>query len=375
MQRYSETPGFSAGISSAPAEFFSLSVLAILAILESECLPSLPASDYHSGMQDPSDPTLSRRKFLSAGAAAAALAAPASIAAAQDKVTPAAAPQTIVTPPAGKQILLSVKLGMITKKIGDKKLTLAERLALAGEAGLDGVDLDEAGSITAEQARAAVAESGVFVHNAINHAHWSKRLTSANEADRKTGHDNIAHCIRVSHAAGGNGVLIVVGGGGDGPAEEIEERARQEIKKLIPLAASLGQPILFENVWNKMFYDHDAPPEQSAERHVKFIDSFNSPWVGQYYDIGNHWKYGQPGEWLREFGHRCVKLDVKGFSRAAKDGKGQFTEIGEGDLPWKDVQKGLSDIGFTGWATAEVGGGDAERLKKVREQMEKAFGM
>ena len=324
-------------------------------------------------MQTPSEPTISRRQLIAAGAASLAL--PSLAVGASDDAPAAAVSKPIVTPPEGKQILLSVKLGMIAKKIGDKKLSLTERLSLAGEAGLDGVDFDEAGKYTAEEARAAVAESGVFVHNAINHAHWKQSLTSANQADRQAGHDNIAHCIRVSHAAGGNGVLIVVGGGGDGPAEEIEERARQEIKKLIPLAASLGQPILFENVWNKMFYDHDSPPEQTAERHVQFIDSFNSPWVGQYFDIGNHWKYGQPGEWIRELGRRCVKLDVKGFSRTAKDGKGAFTEIGEGDLPWDDVQKALSDIDFTGWATAEVGGGDAQRLKKVREQMERAFGM
>ena len=242
---------------------------------------------------------------------------------------------------------------------------------MAGEAGLDGVDFDEAGAHTEEAARKAVDESGVFVHNAINHAHWGKRLTSPNEADRDIARKNIEHCIRLSHAAGGNGVLIVVGGGGDGPAEVIEERCRNEIKKIIPLAASLGQPILFENVWNQMFYDHNKPPEQSAERHVKFIDSFKSVWVGQYYDIGNHWKYGQPGEWIREFGHRCVKLDVKGFSRE----KNKFTEIGEGDLPWDEVRKGLSDIGFTGWATAEVGGGGLDRLKKVREQMQRAFGL
>ena len=310
--------------------------------------------------------TLSRRKLLGAGTAAVASSCAVSAALGEEKKD-----SKIVRPPEGKGILLSVKLGMIAKKVGGKTLTLTERLQMAGEAGLDGVDFDEAGAHTAEAARKAVDESGVFVHNAINHAHWGKRLTSPNEADRDTSRKNIEHCIRLSHAAGGNGVLIVVGGGGDGPAEVIEERCRNEIKKIIPLAASLGQPILFENVWNQMFYDHNEPPEQSAERHVKFIDSFKSVWVGQYYDIGNHWKYGQPGEWIREFGHRCVKLDVKGFSRA----KNKFTEIGEGDLPWDEVRKGLSDIGFTGWATAEVGGGGLDRLKKVREQMKRAFGL
>ncbi len=67
----------------------------------------------------------------------------------------------------------------------------------------------------------------------------------------------------------------------------------------------------------------------------------------------------------------AVKLDVKGFSRADN----QFTDIGAGDLPWRQVREALADIGFTGWVTAEVGGGDVKRLTQVREQMQKAFGV
>lgn len=319
-------------------------------------------------MSDRNSP-FSRRHFLAAGAAS--VAATAGVAARAEEAAPADKMPKIVRPPAGKRLLLSCKLGMIAREVDGKKLSLAERLSLAGEAGFDGVDLDEAAGCTPEQARQAVCQSGVFVHNAINHAHWSQRLTSAKEEERAQGRANIEHCLRVAHAAGGSGVLIVVGSGGDGPAEEIDERCRQEIKQLLPLAASLGQPILVENVWNKMHYDHDAPPEQTAERFVKFIDSFNSPWVGMYYDIGNHWKYGQPGDWIRAFGYRCVKLDVKGFSRAAN----KFTEITEGDLPWDQVRQALDEIGFAGWATAEVGGGDLKRLTLVRQQMEEAFGL
>ncbi len=279
--------------------------------------------------------------------------------------------QPIVRPPAGKRILLSCKLGMIAEKVDGKALSLVERLNLAKEAGFDGVDFDRAGNFTPEQARDAVAESGVFVHNAINHAHWQKRLTSANQDERAAGRANIEHCIRVSHAAGGNGVLIVVGRGTDGTPDAVNQRARDEIQKLIPLAAALGQPILIENVWNRMHYNHDGKPEQSAKQYVEFVDSFKSPWVGMYYDIGNHWKYGQPGDWLRELGHRCVKLDVKGFSRK----KDSFTDIGEGDLPWEQVRKGLKDINFTGWATAETRGGGLERLTTIHQQMVKAFAL
>ncbi len=320
-------------------------------------------------MKYPTVRTLDRRTFLRTGTVSAAALAAFSATSSSHAQEAAG----IVLPPEGNRILLSCKLGMITRKIGDRELSLADRLSLAGEAGFDGVDLDQAAEYTPAQARAAVKQSGVFVHNAINHAHWRQRLTSADENVRAQGVANIDHCIRVSHAAGGNGVLIVIGRANDGPPEIVEERARNEMRKLIPLAAALGQPILIENVWNQMFYDHNtpAPPEQSADRFVRFVDSFNSPWVGMYYDIGNHWKYGQPREWIRSFGHRCVKLDVKGFSRQ----QNKFTDIGEGDLPWDEVRQGLAEIGFTGWATAEVGGGGLDRLRTVREQMQRAFGL
>ena len=85
------------------------------------------------------------------------------------------------------------------------------------------------------------------------------------------------------------------------------------------------------------------------------------------------YRFVQPGEWIRAFGRRCAKLDVKGFSRA----KNKFVDImsPDDDLPWDKVRAALSDINYCGWATAEVGGGDVKRLTIVREQMQKAFGL
>lgn len=315
--------------------------------------------------------SLDRRGFLSAAAgSAAALAAAWSAPRALAAVAEA---EAIIRPPTDRKILLSVKLSMIARERDGKKLPVQERLRMAQEAGFDGVDFDEAGQFTAAEARAAVRETGVFVHNAINHAHWQQRLTSPKEEERAQARTNLEHCLRVAHAAGGSGVLIVVGHGNDGPAEVIEERCRQELRRVLPLAAALGQPILIENVWNRMFYRHDEGPDQGAEAFVRFVDSFRSPWIGMYYDVGNHWKYGQPGEWIRSFGHRCVKLDVKGFSRKHNE----FVDITSerDDVPWDLVRQALADIGFAGWATAEVGGGEVPRLRTVREQMQRAFGV
>jgi hexulose-6-phosphate isomerase len=314
-----------------------------------------------------------RRVFLTASALSTAALASSSVACkAVAQEQPKVALGKLVTPPE-KRILLSCKLSMIKGDVDGKPLTLAQRLGVAKQAGFDGVDFDEAGRFSVEEARAAVQDSGVFCHNAINHAHWDKRLTSADPEVRKAGVANITHCLKVAHAIGGSGVLIVVGRGDDGSEAEVNQRAREEIKKLLPLAASLGQPILIENVWNKLHYDHDAPPEQKPDRFIDFVDSFKSPWVGMYYDIGNHWKYGQPRQWLNAFGHRAVKLDVKGFSRAMN----KFVDITspEDDVPWDQVRLGLEDINWSGWTTAEVGGGGVERLTTVREQMQKAFGV
>ena len=89
------------------------------------------------------------------------------------------------------------------------------------------------------------------------------------------------------------------------------------------------------------------------------------------FDIGNHWKYGSMGDWIRQLGHRVLKLDVKGFSRV----QNKFTPIGEGDIDYADVRKALREINFHGWLAAEVDGGGLDELKSISAQMDAAFGL
>ena len=307
---------------------------------------------------------LTRREVLASVAATVA----SSGIRADDAVTAPAAP--CVAPPPGSErgLLFSCKYTMT------KGASLDARLAAAKEAGMDGVDFDDAASVTPGQLREAAARTGVFIHNAINHAHWSKTLTSPDEAVRAQGLANLMHCIRVSHAAGGSGVLVVVGKAADGP--EGPARARDEIRKAIPLAATLGQRILFENVWNGLFYEDDGPRTQSVEPFADYIDSFESPWVGAFFDLGNHARYGDVAAWVRGLGPRIVKLDIKGYSNAKADADGKwkgFCDIADGDIDWAAVRGALADIGFTGWVSAEVGGGDVSRLKTVLDQMKAAL--
>jgi L-ribulose-5-phosphate 3-epimerase len=310
-----------------------------------------------------------RRDLISAGVLATATAAvargqPAAPAA------PAAAAGPLPLPPVPERgLLFSCKYGMT------KGASLEARLSAAREAGMDGVDFDDAASVTPEQLREASRSTGVFIHNAINHAHWGKTLTSPDATTRAAGLENLKHCIRVSHAAGGSGVLLVIGKKGDGP--EGPDRAREEIGKALPLAAALGQRILFENVWNGLFYEDGGPRDQSVKPFADYIDSFHSPWVGAFFDLGNHARYGDVATWVRELGPRIAKLDIKGYSNRKADAEGAagkgFTDIADGDIDWAAVRGALRDIGFTGWVSAEVGGGDVPRLAKVLGQMKAAL--
>ena len=50
-------------------------------------------------------------------------------------------------------------------------------------------------------------------HNLVIHTHASENRDEIALIRSRTGRKNIEHCLRVSHAAGGSAVLIVVGRG------------------------------------------------------------------------------------------------------------------------------------------------------------------
>ena len=258
----------------------------------------------------------------------------------------------------------TLKVGMIK---GD---SLVERFKIAKEAGFKGVEMGFPGQ-DIEETKKAIAESGLPVDGSVCGSHWKIRHTSPDAGTRLQALEDLKQALRDTHAVGGHSVLLVVGKGEDGPENEIWGRSVENIAKAVPLAAELGVQIVIENVWNQFLYDHDGGADQKADKFVKYVDEFRSPWVGMQFDIGNHWKYGSMGDWIRQLGHRVLKLDVKGFSRA----EGKFKPIGEGDIDYADVRKALHEINFHGWLAAEVAGGDLEYLKGVSKQMDDAFGL
>lgn len=97
--------------------------------------------------------------------------------------------------------------------------------------------------------------------------------------------------------------------------------------------------------------------------------------------MSNMIKYGvPPADWIRQLGKRLVKFDFKGYStelakKSGKDGDGFKAKIGEGSEDWPEVLKALGEIGYDGWATSEVGGGDEKWLAEVADRMKTVLGL
>jgi hexulose-6-phosphate isomerase len=288
---------------------------------------------------------LTRRRFL----AAAAAAYPAL----------AAARGSAAAPP----FRTAVKLDMVAE--GD---TVLDKFRLLAGLGFDGVELPAPSGLDAGEVLAARDATGLVIHGVVDSVHWSSPLSDPDPAVRAAGKAGLEQALRDCRAYGGTTVLLVPAVVSRAVAyDDAWERSRREIAAVLPLAQELGVKIALENVWNNFLLS----PLEAA----RYVDEFRSPWIGWYLDVGNVVRYGWPGQWVRILGGRILKLDVKEYSRKKADAEGTWkgfdVELGEGDCDWPAVCAALRGIGYVGWATAEVPGGGAGRLRDIHDRMER----
>ncbi len=238
------------------------------------------------------------------------------------------------------------------------KLSLLEKFQLLKELGYDGVEGSSPNGLDAKEVLQARDKSGLTIHGVVCSAHWQKPLSDPDPNVRAQCLEALKTALKDAKTYGATSVLLV-------PAvvskqisyKDAYERSQAEIKKALPLAEELNVRILFENVWNNFLL---SPLEMA-----RYIDEFDNPLVGSYFDVGNVVRFGWPEQWIEALGHRIGKLDIKGYSRKLQNSKGPYAgfgvEIGEGDCDWPAVMRALKAINYEGWATAEVRGGDRER--------------
>jgi hexulose-6-phosphate isomerase len=141
------------------------------------------------------------------------------------------------------------------------------------------------------------------------------------------------------------------------------KRSQECIRKLLPLAEELNIVIAVENVWNKFLL--------SPLEFARYVDAFDSPWLKAYFDVGNVIIYGYAQDWIRTLGKRIVKIHLKDFKR-----KGYlWTNLLDGDVNWKEVRLALDEIGYHGFMTTELRGGDEAYLRDLSGRIDKIVAM
>jgi len=299
----------------------------------------------------------SRRDFLKVSMGAACAAPLASLAPAATSLAAAPAPVA-----ASGRIKKAVQIEMLPKE-----MSYADRFKLAGDVGFEGVEGQTVEDPkVAEEIKKASEDAKVPIHSVMNMAHWKNPLSSTDPAVVKISQDGMRTSLHNAKLWGAEAVLLVPAVvNADTSYHDAWTRSQKNIRPLIPLAEELKIIIAIEEVWNKFLL---SPLEMA-----KYVDEFKSPWIRQYFDVGNVVFYGYPQDWIHTIGKRIAKVHLKDF----KMGKGwspvtaQFVNLGDGDIDWAAVRQAFADVGYTGWATTELEGGDEAYLRDVVKRVDK----
>ena len=228
------------------------------------------------------------------------------------------------------------------------------------DAGFDGVELISPNEFDLHEVIDAREKTGLIIHGVSGSRHWREPLSDPDPQVVARGMAAIRREFADCKAYGGTTVLVV-------PAvvnkkvgyRDAYKRSFENIRSLIPDAESHGIKIAIEEVWNKFLL--------SPVEFARYIDEFESPWVGAYFDVGNVVEFGYPEEWIRELGKRILKVHIKEY---AKDKRFNY-RLGEGkEIDWPAVRGALSDTGYNGWITAEVPYGNLEAMKDIVHRMD-----
>jgi hexulose-6-phosphate isomerase len=280
----------------------------------------------------------------------------------------ATAMASVVTVPGFPEIVLppsrSLKKGIMWGSNGVGK-TIDEKFRSAKAAGFDGIE--PMSHLDRNEVLKAKSATGLPVPSVCGAMHWKYLLSDPDPAVRESGVEALKLSLEDAKAYGADTVLLVPGRVTDTVGyDECWKRSTEEIRKAIPLAEKLNVKIAIENVWNNFLLS----PMEAAN----YVDQFNTPIVGFYFDCGNILAYGWPEQWIKILGKRIAKVHIKEYSRKIADtqgkGAGFKVKLREGDVNWHEVMKALDEIGYTGWTTIEQPGGDTpEGLKDLCDRL------
>jgi L-ribulose-5-phosphate 3-epimerase len=242
----------------------------------------------------------------------------------------------------------------------------ADRFAIAREAGFEAVEMNTvAVEAQAAEIRDASQKTGLKIHSVMNSDHWRYPVSSSDPEVVNRTVRGMETSLRNASLWGADAVLLV-------PAvvdastsyRDAWTRSQRVIReRLLPLAKELKVIIAIEEVWNKFLL--------SPLEFARYVDEFESPWVKAYFDVGNVVITGYPQDWIRTLGSRIVKIHLKDFVMNRKTSTYEFKHLGEGEIDWLEVRKALGEVGYSGYLTTEIDGGDLAYLKEVSARVDR----
>ena len=239
---------------------------------------------------------------------------------------------------------------------------LKQKLQLAKDAGFEGfeIDVSEDGPINLDTTEAELDqiaelanEVGITLSGLATGMYWGLNPASENEETQAEARKVLDKQIRSASHLHIDTILVVPGSVGadfipdceEVPYDQAWQRAAAFIEQAVPLAEELGVNIGIENVWNKFLL---SPMEMKV-----FIDQFDTPHVGSYFDAGNVLATGYPEQWIPILGERIKRVHFKDYRRAVGSVDG-FCDLLSGDVNWPAVMSALNTAGYDGWVAAEM---------------------
>lgn len=130
--------------------------------------------------------------------------------------------------------------------------------------------------------------------------------------------------------------------------KHVWEQSTKSIRELLPIAESLGVNIALENVWTRFLF---SPMEWKL-----FLDQFDSPRIGMYFDVGNCTLYCKAVDYVELLGLRIKAVHLKNFQGSDCGGglHGFGDDLLVGEVDYASVIKALDAIGYTGTYTVEM---------------------
>jgi hexulose-6-phosphate isomerase len=258
---------------------------------------------------------------------------------------------------AGNQVTAGQFTGKITKAVKFHMVTgkqsVEDKFRLVKDLGFDGIEvrtkLGAANKAGVKSYAAASEKTGLPIHGLIHSS--NPDLIGAIDQAKFLGATSVLHVVRydkkISYMQNYNETQAII-------RKAIERAEKQQVM------------ILLENVWASFLIE----PLGMA----RYIDELDSPMVASYFDVGNVVRWGWPQHWIEVLGKRIKKLDIKEYDLKVAMDEGMraaFNKpLGEGSIDWGKVREQLAAINYSGWATAEVRGGDQARLADIAKQMD-----